>query len=152
MRKQIDNVLANTLVILMSVMVVNVLWQVASRYLLNSPSLFTDELANFLLIWVGLLGSAYAAGQKAHLAIDILPNQLTGAKKRNLNLAIGILTILFAVTIMVIGGSRLVYLTLSLEQLSATLRVPLGYVYLVIPLSGVLIVYYTIMDFKTNKA
>lgn len=151
MRKRIDKVLANILVILMSVMVINVLWQVASRYLLNSPSLFTDELANFLLIWVGILGSAYAAGQKAHLAIDILPSKLTGAKKRKLNLLTGILTILFAVTVMVIGGSRLVYLTLSLEQLSATLRVPLGYVYSVIPVSGFLIVYYAFMDFKTKE-
>jgi len=132
-------------------MVVNVLWQVASRYLLGSPSLFTDELANFLLIWVGLFGAAYAAGQKAHLAIDILPNKLTGHKKHILNLIISILSIFFALTVMVIGGARLVWLTLSLEQLSATLRVPLGYVYLAIPLSGLLIIYYTIVDFKPQE-
>jgi TRAP-type C4-dicarboxylate transport system permease small subunit len=152
MRKQIDKIVAGVLVTLMSVMVVNVLWQVASRYLLSSPSLFTDELANFLLIWVGLLGAAYAAGQKAHLAIDILPNKLTGASKRNLNIIISLLSILFALTVMVIGGGRLVYLTLSLEQLSATLRLPLGYIYMVIPVSGLLIIYYALLDFKTKES
>ncbi|MEP4532952.1 MAG: TRAP transporter small permease [Cyclobacteriaceae bacterium] len=151
MRNRIDKVLSWTLVVLMSVMVINVLWQVASRYLLGSPSLFTDELANFLLIWVGLFGAAYAAGQKAHLAIDILPNKLTGQKKHILNVIISVLSILFALTVMVIGGLRLVWLTLSLEQLSATLRVPLGYVYLAIPLSGLLIIYYTIVDFKPQE-
>ncbi|MEQ8238306.1 MAG: TRAP transporter small permease [Cyclobacteriaceae bacterium] len=151
MRKNVDKILSMVLVALMSIMVINVLWQVASRYVLSSPSLFTDELANFLLIWVGLLGAAYAAGQKAHLAIDILPSQLTGEKKKKLNLIIGILTIIFALTVMVIGGSRLVYLTWSLEQLSATLRVPLGYIYLVIPVSGILIIYYAIADLKTLK-
>ena len=151
MKEKIDKVLAMVLVILMSVMVINVLWQVASRYLLGSPSLFTDELANFLLIWVGLLGAAYAAGQKAHLAIDILPNKLSGNKKKILNLVIAGLTITFALTLMVIGGSRLVFLTLSLEQLSATLRIPLGYIYLVIPLSGLLIIYYTIIDLKSAE-
>ncbi|MEP0369391.1 MAG: TRAP transporter small permease [Cyclobacteriaceae bacterium] len=151
MRNSIDKVLSWTLVVLMSVMVINVLWQVASRYLLGSPSLFTDELANFLLIWVGLFGAAYAAGQKAHLAIDILPNKLTGQKKHILNVIISVLSILFALTVMVIGGLRLVWLTLSLEQLSATLRVPLGYVYLAIPLSGLLIIYYTIVDFKPQE-
>lgn len=151
MRNSIDKALSWTLVVLMSVMVINVLWQVASRYILGSPSLFTDELASFLLIWVGLFGAAYAAGQKAHLAIDILPNKLTGQKKHMLNVIISVLSILFALTVMVIGGLRLVYLTLSLEQLSATLRVPLGYVYLAIPLSGLLIIYYTIVDFKPQE-
>lgn len=149
LRNKIDRVLAAILVALMSIMVINVLWQVASRYLLGAPSLFTDELANFLLIWVGLLGAAYAAGQRSHLAIDILPNSLTGKKKRNLNIIIGILTIIFSLTIMVIGGARLVHITLSLDQISATLQVPLGYVYLVMPISGLLIIYYTIMDFKS---
>jgi TRAP-type C4-dicarboxylate transport system permease small subunit len=151
LRNSIDKALASVLVVLMSVMVINVLWQVASRYLMGAPSIFTDELANFLLIWVGLLGSAYAAGQKAHMAIEILPNKLTGTKKYRLSLLISILSLLFAISIMIIGGFRLVYLTLSLEQLSATLRVPLGYVYLVIPISGILIVFYSIMDIKATE-
>lgn len=151
LRNSIDKALASVLVVLMSVMVINVLWQVASRYLMGAPSIFTDELANFLLIWVGLLGSAYAAGQKAHMAIEILPNKLTGIKKYRLSLLISLLSLLFAISIMIIGGFRLVYLTLSLEQLSATLRVPLGYVYLVIPISGILIVFYSIMDIKATE-
>ncbi|MFT6867612.1 MAG: TRAP-type C4-dicarboxylate transport system permease small subunit [Cyclobacteriaceae bacterium] len=151
LRSNVDKVLSWTLVVLMAVMVINVLWQVASRYILGDPSLFTDELANFLLIWVGLLGAAYAAGKKAHLAIDILPNKLYGRRKFYLEVLISLLTLFFAITVMVIGGSRLVYLTLSLEQLSATLRVPLGYVYMVIPVSGLLIVFYTLSDFKTQE-
>lgn len=151
LKSKVDRILAMVLVVLMAVMVINVLWQVASRYLMGSPSLFTDELANFLLIWVGLLGAAYAAGQHAHLAIDILPNKLTGKKKKALKILLGILTILFALTIMVIGGFRLVYLTLLLEQLSATLQVPLGYVYLVLPLSGILIIFYALHDLKTEE-
>ncbi len=149
LRSNVDKILSLVLVVLMAVMVINVLWQVASRYLLGAPSLFTDELANFLLIWVGLLGAAYAAGQRAHLAIDILPNKISGKNKVYLNLLISALTITFAVAVMVFGGFRLVYLTLSLEQLSATLRVPLGYVYIVIPISGLLITYYSISDLKT---
>lgn len=151
LRKKIDKLLAGLVVILMALMVINVLWQVASRYLLGSPSLFTDELANFLLIWVGLFGSAYAAGQRSHLAIDILPNKLTGKKKYYLNVLISLLAVAFALTIMVIGGIRLVYITLSLEQLSATLRVPLGYVYLSLPVSGLLIIYYSLHDIKSLK-
>lgn len=62
-RKKIDKGLEWTLVIFMSILVINVLWQVTSRYIMNSPSSFTDELAGYLLIWVGLLGAAYVAGR-----------------------------------------------------------------------------------------
>lgn len=146
MRSKIDRVLSGVLVVLMGLMVINVLWQVASRYLLGSPSIFTDELANFLLIWVGILGAAFATGKRMHLAIDILPNKLEGKSQKTLMIVVATLVSLFALTVMVIGGIRLVYLTLLLEQLSPTLQVPLGYVYIVIPISGIVIIYYSISN------
>ncbi|AHM58480.1 TRAP transporter small permease subunit [Flammeovirgaceae bacterium 311] len=146
LRKLIDTVLFWALVALMSFMTLNVLWQVASRYLMSSPSSFTDELARYLLIWVGLLGASYVTGKKLHLAIDILPSKLTGTKERNLNIVINMLVAIFALLVMVWGGIKLVYITLTLEQTSASLNVPLGYVYSVLPLSGILIVYYSIAN------
>ena len=71
-REKIDKILEKFVVALMAILVVDVLWQVISRYVLSSPSSFTDELAGFLLIWVGLFGSAYVAGKNEHLAIDLL--------------------------------------------------------------------------------
>ncbi len=58
LRVKIDKLLATFLVIIMTAMVLNVLWQVASRFILGSPSSFTDELARYLMIWVGILGAA----------------------------------------------------------------------------------------------
>ena len=81
---KLNRVLEVFLVILMSVLVIDVLWQVFSRYLLSSPSSFTDELAGFLLIWVGLLGAAYVAGRKEHLAIDILIQKSPPERQRKL--------------------------------------------------------------------
>lgn len=153
LRKWIDSVLFNFLVFLMATMVLNVLWQVASRYIFRSPSNFTDELARFLLIWVGLLGASYVAGKKLHLAIDILPEKLEGKKERNLNILINILVALFSFFVMIWGGIRLVYMTLVMDQTSAALNVPLGYVYLVIPISGLFIIYYSIVNlFEKPKA
>jgi TRAP-type C4-dicarboxylate transport system permease small subunit len=128
----------------MVIMVLNVLWQVFSRYVLNNPSGFTDELAGFLMIWVGLLGAAYASGKGLHLAIDVLRESNINSKF--LDRIIPVLIILFAVGVLVIGGGRLVYLTLYLEQYSANLKIPVGYVYLALPLSGLLITYYALQD------
>jgi len=125
-------------------MVLNVLWQVGSRFILRSPSSFTDELARYLLIWVSLLGASYVTGKRMHLAIDLLPARLEGKKQRNLNVLIHVLVAVFALLAMVWGGINLVYITLTLRQTSAALNVPLGYVYMVVPLSGLLIMYYSL--------
>lgn len=142
----IDKILGTLLIILMIILVLDVVWQVAARYLVKSPSSFTDELARFLLMWVGLFGAAYAHGKKRHLAIDILPSKLSGKKKINLLIFINVMVILFALTVLVIGGIRLVYITLTLDQISPALRIPLGYVYLSLPLSGLFMIYYGILD------
>ena len=143
-RRLIDKILEWLLVFLMSVLVVDVLWQVFSRYVLNDPSSFTDELAGFLLIWVGLLGAAYVAGKREHLAIDLLMQKSSPKRQKKLEIIISITIIIFAITVMVIGGSWLVYTRLYLSVKSAALGLPLGFVYLVIPLSGILITYFDI--------
>lgn len=132
------------LLMVMSTLVVDVLWQVASRYLLSSPSSFTDELAGFLLIWVGLLGAAYVAGRKEHLAIDILLQKTRESRRKKLELVIYLCIFVFALVVMLIGGIWLVYTRFLLVVQSAALQLPLGYVYMVLPLSGLLIMYFSI--------
>lgn len=138
----VDYVLGWTVALLLGLSVVNVLWQVVTRFILQAPSAFTDELARFLLIWIGLLGGTYAVGKQLHLAIDLLPQKLKGRASSVLTIIIKSIVLLFALSVLVIGGIRLVYIVLTLEQASAALQIPLGYVYMVLPLSGVLIVYY----------
>lgn len=139
----LNKVLEKFLVFIMSFLVLDVLWQVASRYILASPSAFTDEIAGFLLIWVGLLGAAYVAGTNEHLAIDILLQKTREERKKKLELTIFICTLIFAVTVMIIGGIWLVYTRFLLDVRSAGLQLPLGYVYLVLPISGILMTYYS---------
>jgi len=142
-KEYVDLSLAWVLVVFMGASVLNVLWQVATRFLLGDPSPFTDELARYLLIWIGLLGGAYASGKQLHLAIDLLPLRLKGKKSGMvLTIVIKAVVFLFALFVLVLGGGRLVYIVLVLGQTSAALGVPLAYVYLVLPLSGVLIMYY----------
>jgi TRAP-type C4-dicarboxylate transport system permease small subunit len=139
------------LVILMSVLVVDVLWQVASRYILSSPSSFTDELAGFLLIWVGVLGAAYVAGRKEHLAIDILIQRSSPARQRMLLYIIYSIIFLFALSVMVTGGVVLMYTRFALQVKSAALELPLGYVYSVLPVSGLIIMYYEVVHILQLK-
>jgi TRAP-type C4-dicarboxylate transport system permease small subunit len=146
MRKAIDSLLSKMLITIMAAMAVNVLWQVFSRYFMETPSSFTDELARYLMIWLGILGAAYVAGKNGHVAIDVLPSRLSPKAQKRLRQVVRLAIVLFCFFAMFLGGIRLVYITYILEQYSAALEVPLALVYAVIPLSGLLIIYYKITE------
>lgn len=145
----IDRILEVFLVIVMSVLVLDVVWNVFARYILGSPSSFSVELARYLLIWVGLFGGAYATGKQEHIAIGLLPQKLqkkNPAKRRRLDIFINIMVLLFAIFVLIVGGTRMVYITLKMNQISPTLQIPMGYVYLALPLSGLLIGFYALHE------
>jgi TRAP-type C4-dicarboxylate transport system permease small subunit len=146
LRAKVDKILEVFLVVLTTTLVVDVVWQVASRYIFSNPSSFTDELAVFLLIWVGMSGAAYVKGKNEHLAIDILPDKLKPKNKNRLLVFINFLIIVFSLTIMVIGGAWLVYTRFQMGQVSSALQVPLGFVYSIVPISGLLMIYYSLDD------
>lgn len=151
-RRMVDQALGAALTFIMAVMVINVVWQVFTRYVLGAPSSYTEELARYLLIWVSLLGAAYAAGKRMHLAIDVFTARLDGHRRLRMRQFIHACVLLFALAAMVVGGVRLVYISFALEQMSAALRVSLGFVYLVVPISGLLIVFYTLSHLVEDAA
>jgi TRAP-type C4-dicarboxylate transport system permease small subunit len=146
MRESLDKILEWILIILMSLMTLDVLWGVFTRYILGSQASWTEELARYLLIWIGILGAAYASGKHLHLSIDLFPDSLSGTQKQRLMVVINLLVIFFVIAAMIIGGSRLVYVTSYLGQESAALEWPLAAVYTVMPLSGIIIVYHKVSD------
>lgn len=146
MREKLDRVLEWILIVLMSGMTLDVLWGVFTRYIVGSQAPWSEELARYLLIWIGILGAAWASGKHLHLAIDLFPESLSPVRRRNLMIIINVLVIFFVTAAMIIGGIRLVYVVTYLGQESAALKLPLGAVYTVMPLSGVIIVYHKIHD------
>ncbi|WP_116124796.1 TRAP transporter small permease [Lewinella sp. IMCC34183] len=142
MKDKVDKVLGYALVIMLAVMTLDVLWGVFTRYVMSNQASWSEELARFLLIWIGILGAAYASGQRLHLSIDLLNNKPVRL--------IAVLIILFAFGVLVLGGSRLVLLTAELGQRSPALGIPMSLIYSVVPISGLLIIYYRLSDFKAT--
>jgi TRAP-type C4-dicarboxylate transport system permease small subunit len=140
---KIDRTIKNLLNFLLVFLVVDVSWQVITRFLLPEPSSYTEEIARFLLIWIGLLGAAHAYRKKMHLGIDYFSQKLAFNQQKILSLTVYFLCALFALSIFIIGGASLAQLTLELNQTSPALGIKMGYVYLVLPLSGSLILLYT---------
>lgn len=149
-QKRLDKYLEWTLVLIFGLMVLNVLWQVFTRFLLKDPSSYTEELARYLLIWLGLLGASYMVGKRLHLAIDVLTIRLSGKKKIISEIFIQLCIFIFSASVILIGGIHLVSLTLLLGQKSAALQLKLGYIYLVLPLSGIIMMFYTGVSILNN--
>ncbi|MDA8948523.1 TRAP transporter small permease [Flavobacteriaceae bacterium] len=147
-RTSVDKIVERLLIAILGIMVLNVLWQVFTRFFTDTPSSFTDELARYLMIWLGILGAAYVAGKNEHVAIDFFAKKFSEKRQLFLTRFISIAVLSFAFFGMVVGGSRLVYITTKLEQFSPSLKIPLAVVYGVIPLSGILIIFYKITQNK----
>jgi TRAP-type C4-dicarboxylate transport system permease small subunit len=134
------------LIAIFALLVLDVLWQVFGRYVLNQSFSFTEEFARFALIWLSILGAAYLSGKREHLTMDFLIKKLTPQKRKRRMQIIEILMFLFALIVMVVGGGNLVYTTLYLGQVSPAMNISLGFVYAIVPLSGLLMMFYAIYN------
>ncbi|MGL5698573.1 MAG: TRAP transporter small permease [Kluyvera sp.] len=143
-KQAVDRTIAAFSIAVMVALVICVVWQVFSRYVLNQPSTLTDELARFLMIWVGLLGAAYTVGVQRHLAIDLLAMSINPRKQLILSVVINLLIFAFAGGVIVTGGLKLIAKTLATSQVSAAMQIPMGYVYLILPLTGVIMMFYAL--------
>lgn len=144
LRKGLDKVLEFICCALLALMTILVTWQVISRYLLNSPSTITEELVLFSFVWMGLLGGAYLFGRNEHMAMTFLFDKLNEINQTKVKLFFEVIIMAFALFILVFGGWNMS--KLSMGQLSSSLQVPMGYVYLALPLSGITTVIYNILN------
>tara|TARA_R110000868_G_scaffold280278_5_gene540323 strand:+ start:69 stop:572 length:504 start_codon:yes stop_codon:yes gene_type:complete len=146
--KYLDKSLAGALVLVMVCILLSVSWQVISRYLLKDPSSVTEELARFLLIWVGMLGAVYAYRTNSHLGLNLVLDKMSVKFKQLTLVLIQLLVIVFSALVLVYGGYELVDLTLELKQISAALSINMGVVYAVLPISGILLIVYSLVNLR----
>ena len=119
-------------------------WQVFTRYILKSPSSWSEELVSYLFAWMTLLGASLVVGERGHMNIPILVERTSPEVRKGLAIFGEVVAAVFAGVILVYGGIRIT--TLALGQMTSSLGVPVGVFYVVLPLSGVLNVIYTVLN------
>jgi TRAP-type C4-dicarboxylate transport system permease small subunit len=136
------------LVVIMACLALDVLWQIITRFIIGDPSVWTEELARYLLIWLGALGAALGVGEGFHLEMDYFLQKAKPAARKQMDRIIILITALVALTIFMIGGGRLVLLAHQLEQTSAALAIPMSWVYAALPLSGLLMLGFCLQQLR----
>lgn len=145
-KKALDRIILFTSSILLIVLVLGALWQVFSRYVLNSPSTFTNELLGFLLVWVSLLGASYAFGSNEHLSLSFIVDKIKGKNRLLIRIVNDLFILVFAVLVLIKGGLQAVNMTMS--QITPVLGIQMGLVYSILPICGVIIVIYKLLGIQ----
>lgn len=140
LRQGINQLLGWMNVALFGFMVVVGTYQILVRYLFNKPSTVSEELLTYAFTWMSLLAAAWVFGKREHMRMGFLADKLDDGKKQVLDLVIEGIIMIFAAIVLVYGGIQITSLTMS--QKTASLGIPMGYVYVVVPVCGILILIY----------
>lgn len=143
-RKGINVILSSACAVIFAFMVCIGTYQIVIRYFFNSPSTVSEELLTYSFTWMALLASAYVFGKRDHMRMGFLADKLTGTPKKILEIVIEFMIMGFSASVMVWGGYTI--MQLSMTQVTASLGIPMGVVYIVVPLSGVLVVIYSVLN------
>ena len=112
-------------------------YQIVVRYVFNSPSTVSEELLTYSFTWLALLAAALVFGKKDHMRMSFIADKFDGKKAE-------LLIMLFAALVLVYGGASITKLTTT--QITASLGINMSYIYMILPICGVIIVIYSILN------
>ncbi len=142
---------------ILAIMTILVTWQVVTRFVFKAPSSITEALAKYLFVWLVLITAAYVVGKREHMAIEFFVNKYSFKTKTILEIIVQVCIFLFATIVLTYGGGYIAIHAMS--QTDSALSIPMGIVYLALPVSGVLSMFYSVCNiiddvksFKSNKA
>lgn len=123
--------------IILALLVIAVFLQVIFRFILHQPLAWTEELARYCLVWLTFLGAAFAMSTKAHIGMEVFVNLFAIPIRKALYVLATIASLAFFLLMVVQGYDLSVK---SMSQLSPVLRIPMGVIYAVLPLSGFILI------------
>jgi TRAP-type C4-dicarboxylate transport system permease small subunit len=132
-----DKIVATLVWITGAVMMICILLQIFTRTFFSVPFPWTDELARFTFLWFCFIGSVLTLRNKLHLGIDYFEGKLPPRAKFVNRICVYSLIILFGLFVGILGSQLLEIVDI---QLSPVMRIPMLWIYAVLPLTGFLYV------------
>jgi TRAP-type C4-dicarboxylate transport system permease small subunit len=139
--KGIDTVLCRLLAIILAAMTGIIFTQVFSRYILNYSFSWSEEVSRYLFLWLIFAGLPTLIYRNAMTAFDMVIKKLSGMSKKAAAALIAIGNLSFLV-LLTMGSIPLVQRQFS--QMATSIPIPIGLVYMIMPISGVLSIIVTI--------
>lgn len=143
-KRVLDKALAVISTVLFSGMTILVTWQVITRFVFNNPSAISEELAKYMFVWLVLFGAAFVFGEHGHMAIEFIKDKFPPTIQKITNVFIELVVLAFSSLILVKGGFAAT--SLAWTQTNASLGIPMGYLYIAIPISGLFTMFYCVYN------
>ncbi len=140
--KAIDVVIKYILVLLMAVISFLGIFQVVMRTIGSVPA-WTEESIRFLFIWSICIAAAIGVKEHIHIGIDVVVNLLPKMGRKMMEILVQLILIVFDAFIIVYGFTLV---SKTVAQPSPALRLPMSYVYLAIPVLGILGAFYSAQE------
>ena len=125
-------------------MVILTCWQVFTRYVLQNPSSWSEELVSYLFAWASLFGASLITGERGHMNIPILVERMGPGARKALSIFGELVAFAFSAVILVYGGIQIT--NLAMGQMTSSLGVAVGVFCVVLPVCGVLNMIYTVLN------
>jgi TRAP-type C4-dicarboxylate transport system permease small subunit len=138
----VDGVVQRISVAVLLGMILVITLQIFSRVFFDAVS-WSEELARYLLVWITFLGATLAWSRGRHIAVSFVADAAAPAVRRLIQLVTLAISAAFFAVIVVIG---IRYVRVQSFQVSASLRVPMAWVYTIMPVSATLMLFYTLID------
>lgn len=119
-------------------------YQIVTRYVFNAPSTKSEELLTYSFTWLALLSASLVFGKRDHMAMTFLYDKLNDNSRRIVSIINEVFVLVFALIVLIYGGISITGLTST--QVTASLGIPMSYVYSVVPISGFITAFYSIVN------
>lgn len=126
---------------LMVAMLVIIFSQVLARYVFQYSLTWSEELGRYIFVWMTFLGMTVAYRAGAHVALDIICAALKGWSRKTLETINDLLVIVLSSAILYSGINLFL---LGMRQKSPALKLPMQWVYIVVPVSGLLLLFFAL--------
>ena len=144
MRKVLDKINRFLSAATLFVMLIFVIWQVFTRYILKNPSTWSEELVSFLFAWTTLFGASLIVSERDHMNIPAFVETKSPVFQKNMAIFSEIMIFLFSLFVLTYGGIRIT--NLALNQMTSSLGVAIGIFYIPLPFTGIINMIYSLMN------
>lgn len=138
----LNKIIGWALFIMLGVMSILISWQVFARFVIGESLTFSEEASRFLMIWLTMLGAAYAIKEGSLIAIDFLENKLKGSTSgKILKTVMSIIAISFYLVLIVEGFKMAQSVSF---QVAPTTKISMFWPMLALPVGGVFMLLNTV--------
>ena len=127
------------------IMMVSLMWQVFTRFVIKIPSIWTEEIARYSFIYMAMIGASIGVKRSTHFGMTMLTDKLRGRARIFYTKYVVNGTILICSIFILVYGLEFA-IDYGLTRVSPTFLVPMIWVFLCMPITAVLMIVFSLYN------